>query len=105
MRLRVGPPTVSMNWLAFSLAPEGFASLGATGVLLLGNPLFVLGSTGPAGTFDVTLPPAGLIGTTIRVQGLHWEVGPVGPPPVLSNPLALNVVFGPACFDPSACGF
>jgi len=106
MRFRVGPPTISQNLLAVSIGDQGFVNLGdPLGVLFLQSPIIVLGSAGPGGIFDVTVPALSPAGGSIQVQGLHVEVGPITGQIALSNPIALNLVFGPACIDPGSCGF
>jgi hypothetical protein len=106
MRLRVGPQTISQNLLAASLGDQGFLHLGdPLGVLFLQSPIIVLGSAGPGGIFDVTVPMLSPLGASIQLQGLHIETGPITGQLALSNPIALQLVFGPACIDPGSCGF
>jgi len=105
VRFRVGPPTISIQALAVSPGAPGFANLGAPiGVLTLGSPLIVLGSTGAAGVFDVRVPSSIAPGTPIWAQGYHQDVGPITGPGSLSNQLAL-LATGGFCVDPSSCGF
>jgi hypothetical protein len=103
MRFRVGPTAAGQNFLAASLGEQEFVNLGAPlGVLFLGSPLVLLGSTGPGGVLELTVPSIAP-GVPIQLQGLHVEVGPTTA--ALSNPLQLDLVFGPACVDPTSCGF
>jgi hypothetical protein len=105
MRFRVGPLATGQGFLAASLGEQGFLSLGEPlGVLFLGSPILLLGPTGPGGILDLTVPSISP-GVPIQVQGLHVEVGPVAGTAALSNPLQLELVFGPACIDPGGCGF
>ena len=106
IRFRIGPPTVSLNFLAAALGGPGFVDLGdPLGVLFLQPSFFVVGQTGTGGTLDVPIPPVGLIGSTVTVQGAHVEVGPLTGQAALSNPIGLDFVFGPPCIDPASCGF
>lgn len=104
MRFRVGPPATGQGFLAASFGEQGFLSLGdPLGVLFLGAPILLLGPTGPGGVLDLTVPPSAPIGVAIQLQGLHVEAGTGAA--ALSNPLRLELVFGPACIDPTGCGF
>jgi hypothetical protein len=104
MRLRVGPPATGQGFLAASFGEQGFLNLGdPLGVLFLGAPILLLGPTGPGGVLDLTVPPGAPIGLPIQLQGLHVEAGRGAA--ALSNPLQLELVFGPACIDPTGCGF
>jgi len=106
MRFRVGPPATGQGFLAASFGEQGFLSLGdPLGVLFLGAPILLLGPTGPDGVLDLSVPPSAPIGVAIQLQGMHVEVGPGTGAAALSNPLQLELVFGPACIDPTGCGF
>ncbi len=106
IRFKIGPPTVSLNYLAASVGGPDFLDLGdPLGVLFLQPPPILLGQAGVGGTLDVPIPPVGLVGITVTVQGLHVEVGPVTGQAALTNPLGIEFFFGPACIDHTSCGF
>ena len=102
---RVGPPTISINTVAFSVAGQAYQPLGGPlGVLFLQAPITVLGSTGPAEDLIVDIPPTAPIGVDVFVQAHHLDVGPVFPPGSLSNPVTFKLLpSGPLCIDPTSC--
>ena len=84
MRFRVGPTgVIGQWWLWFSPSP-GFLPIDpVTGTLLLGSPIFFLGSGltfGGGATKDITLPAdTSLTGLNLWMQGARRDVGPIGP--------------------------
>ena len=106
MRFEVGPPTISINSLWASLGSEVFAALDPPlGALAISPPIVFLGTHGPAGFLEITLPnQLALVGVTLAVQGHHQDVGPIQGPGSLTNPLRFTLLpQGPLCIDPSSC--
>lgn len=104
LRFRIGPPTVSVNMLALSTQPQGFLPLlDPLGVSFLTPPLIVVGSAGPGGILDVTVPSGAPVGIEVTFQALHQDVGPILGPGWVSNPIRRQIVVAFTCQDPTAC--
>ena len=102
---RVGPPTISVGTLYYSLGGAGFLPVGdPLGVIFMDPPWIVAGQSFNGQDIELAIPPAAPVGLTIRMQAHHLDVGPVMPPGALTNPLTFTLLpQGPLCVDPSSC--
>lgn len=105
LRLQVGPPTISFQFLFAAAGNPGFQNLGASGVLTLTGPIVFLGvSDSPLGIFDVPIPGSAPVGLPLNFQGFHLDVGPIQGPGSFSNPISVILQpQGPLCVDPTSC--
>lgn len=106
LRFQVGPPTISIQALFASVGNPGFANLGPSGIVTLGNgPIFFLGlSDSPLGIFDLPVPGSAPVGLPLNFQGFHQDVGPIQGPGSFSNPIRVILQpQGPLCVDPTSC--
>ncbi|HZM01071.1 MAG TPA: hypothetical protein VFD43_12555 [Planctomycetota bacterium] len=108
IRLRSGPGGLTQHWLFVALA-GGFLPLNPEkGSLLLGEPLFLIGSSGAGqfgdtgAAFDFNMPsnPV-LVGLQLNFQAASRKVGPVGPIH-FSNSVCMDVFgfVGMLCVEP-----
>lgn len=105
MHFRIGPPTISLNSLFYSVTGPTFLDLGdPLGVAFLSPPYVLAGTATSGNDIVVPIPPGAPVGVTVQLQGHHLDVGPIQGPGSLTNPVSITFQpQGPLCVDPTAC--